>query len=81
MHGRQRRAQEEKFLQGLLEAVAPLLSGEPIAQVCEGDESPLSSTVQTDTTATTATGYCDYYDPCEQPLLLYRPVIRFTRVY
>jgi len=80
MHGRQRCAQEEKFLQGLLEAIAPLLSGEPIAQVCEGDESP-SSAIQTDTTATTAAGYCDYYDLCEQPLLLYRPVIRFTRVY
>lgn len=74
------RTQEKRFLQRFLEAVAPLLTREPIAQVREGDEPP-SPAVQADAAATTAERHRGYHDPREQPLLLYRSVTPFTCVY
>lgn len=71
-HGQQRRAQEEGFLQGLLEEVAPLLPGEPIAQVREGDEPPSSAEQAAAAAAAAEHRYHD--DPREQSLLLHRPV-------
>ncbi|OXU20507.1 hypothetical protein TSAR_011623 [Trichomalopsis sarcophagae] len=68
----ERRAEEEGLLQELLEALATLLPGEPIAQVRQGSQSPETGTAASHGQRTPPAA--ESARDIEQSLLLHRPV-------